>query len=32
VLPDVALLLIFFLVTSLVAWFNLSDKGRIRVQ
>ena len=32
VLPDVALLLVFFLVTSLFAWFNLSNKGRIRVQ
>jgi ABC-2 type transport system permease protein len=32
VLPDVALLLIFFLITSLVAWFNLSNKGRIRIR
>lgn len=32
VLPDVALLLIFFLVTSLFAWFYLSNKGRIRVR
>jgi ABC-2 type transport system permease protein len=32
VLPDVALLLMFFLVTSLVAWFNLSNKGRIRIR
>ena len=32
VLPDVALLVLFFLVTTLVAWFNLSRKGRIRIQ
>lgn len=32
VLPDVVLLTLFFLVTTLVAWFNLSRKGRIRIQ
>jgi ABC-2 type transport system permease protein len=32
VLPDVALLLIFFLVTYLLAWFNLSRRGHIRVR
>jgi ABC-2 type transport system permease protein len=32
VLFDVALLVLFFLVTTLVAWFNLSLKGRIRIQ
>jgi ABC-2 type transport system permease protein len=32
VLPDVALLVLFFLVTTLTAWFNLSRKGRIRIQ
>jgi ABC-2 type transport system permease protein len=32
VLPDVTLLVIFFLVTTLIAWFNLSRKGRIRIQ
>jgi ABC-2 type transport system permease protein len=32
VLPDVALLVLFFLVTTLIAWFNLSRKGRIRIQ
>ena len=31
IFPDVALLLLFFLVTTLLAWFNLSRKGRIRV-
>ncbi len=31
VLPDIALLLLFFLVTTLLAWFNLSRKGRIRI-
>jgi ABC-2 type transport system permease protein len=32
VLPDVVLLTLFFLVTTLIAWFNLSRKGRIRIQ
>ena len=32
VLADVSLLIIFFLVTSAAAWFNLSRKGRIRIQ
>lgn len=32
VLPDVMLLVLFFLVTTLIAWFNLSRKGRIRIQ
>jgi ABC-2 type transport system permease protein len=32
VLPDVTLLLLFCLVTTLAAWFNLSRKGRIRIQ
>ena len=32
VLPDVTLLVLFFLVTTLTAWFNLSRKGRIRIQ
>jgi ABC-2 type transport system permease protein len=32
IIPDVCLLLIFFLVTSAAAWFNLSRKGRIRIQ
>lgn len=32
VLPDITLLLLFFLVTTLLAWFNLSQKGRIRIQ
>jgi ABC-2 type transport system permease protein len=32
VLPDVTLLVLFFLVTTLIAWFNLSRKGRIRIQ
>lgn len=32
VLPDITLLVLFFLVTILIAWFNLSRKGRIRVQ
>jgi len=32
ILPDVTLLLLFFLVTTLAAWFNLSRKGRIRIQ
>jgi len=32
VLPDVALLLLFFLVTYLLAWFNLSRRGHIRVR
>jgi ABC-2 type transport system permease protein len=31
VFPDVALLLLFFLVTTLLAWFNLSRKGHIRI-
>jgi len=31
IFPDVALLLLFFLVTTLLAWFNLSRKGRVRV-
>ncbi len=31
ILPDVTLLLLFFLVTTLLAWFNLSRKGRIRI-
>jgi ABC-2 type transport system permease protein len=31
IFPDVALLLLFFLVTTILAWFNLSWKGRIRV-
>jgi ABC-2 type transport system permease protein len=32
VLSDVTLLVLFFLVTTLTAWFNLSRKGRIRIQ
>jgi ABC-2 type transport system permease protein len=32
VLPDVTLLVLFFLATTLIAWFNLSRKGRIRIQ
>jgi ABC-2 type transport system permease protein len=32
VLPDITLLVLFFLVTILIAWFNLSRKGRIRIQ
>ena len=32
VLPDITLLVLFFLVTTLIAWFNLSKKGRIRIQ
>ena len=32
VLPDVMLLVLFFLATTLIAWFNLSRKGRIRIQ
>jgi ABC-2 type transport system permease protein len=32
VLPDVLLLVLFFLATTLIAWFNLSRKGRIRIQ
>ena len=32
VLPDITLLMLFFLVTMLMAWFNLSRKGRIRIQ
>ena len=32
VLNDVTLLVLFFLVTILTAWFNLSRKGRIRIQ
>jgi ABC-2 type transport system permease protein len=32
VLPDIALLLIFFLVTCLLAWFNLSRRGHVRVK
>ena len=31
ILPDITLLLLFFLVTTLLAWFNLSRKGRIRI-
>lgn len=31
VLPDITLLVLFFLVTTLIAWFNLSRKGRIRI-
>jgi ABC-2 type transport system permease protein len=32
VLTDISLLVLFFLVTILIAWFNLSRKGRIRIQ
>jgi ABC-2 type transport system permease protein len=32
VMPDITLLVLFFLVTTLIAWFNLSRKGRIRIQ
>jgi ABC-2 type transport system permease protein len=32
VLPDITLLVLFFLATTLIAWFNLSRKGRIRIQ
>jgi ABC-2 type transport system permease protein len=32
ILPDIALLLIFFLVTCLLAWFNLSRRGHVRVR
>jgi len=32
VLADISLLVIFFLVTTMMAWFNLSRKGRIRIQ
>jgi ABC-2 type transport system permease protein len=32
VLPDIMLLVLFFLATTLMAWFNLSRKGRIRIQ
>ncbi len=32
VMPDVVLLALFFLVTTAIAWFNLSRKGRIRIQ
>jgi len=31
VLPDITLLGLFFLVTTVIAWFNLSRKGRIRI-
>ncbi len=32
VLADISLLVLFFLVTTMIAWFNLSRKGRVRIQ
>lgn len=32
ILPDVALLLGFYIITTLLAWFYLSRKGRVRIQ
>jgi ABC-2 type transport system permease protein len=32
VMPDIGLLILFFLVTTLMAWFNLSRKSRTKIQ
>jgi len=32
VLPDTALMLLFFVTTTLIAWFYMSQRGRTRIQ